>query len=433
VRLFWRAIGGDSVRRLFCVLAALAAFVHAAPAAACTGDCDGDGMVTIDEILRAVAQALGGDSSPPCDAADANGDGLVTVDELVRAVQNALTGCPPTPTPSATQPSTPTPTVTAPVTETVSPTVSPTPLFTTPTETPPPDATLTPSQDETMTPASTATSSPTLTATSTPTGGPLGTRRFSIRSSSSLLLTVFGNGSVTGVVGFTGHLDLRAGVPDPVTGQARIDVTGASEFISLSLPTGTICIRPLVDAPVLDAGLIDCDGGAELGTDTSQDHNIGVVGVDGFTAEDCAAAGGTVEPAESPHPQVCNGPVVVGRRVGVDAGAGAVVIGPDAVLGTQGLPAEVSILAPGAECADGPRGSAQPLGLISGPSGTRIFNRDNQRGQTLPYENPGENFSCAAWSQEDGPGKLILTIPTLHGIVVQGSILDVINIFVLDD
>lgn len=58
----------------------------------CVGDCDGDGIVTIDEILRAVSIALD-TAATECEAADANADGDVTVDELVLIVGNALAGC----------------------------------------------------------------------------------------------------------------------------------------------------------------------------------------------------------------------------------------------------------------------------------------------------------------------------------------------------
>lgn len=444
VRRFRRTIHGLWLGQAPYLLAAVTALPYSAPAIACAGDCDGNGRIRIDEIMSAVAEALDRIPPSPCAAADANRDGQVAIDDLVRAVQNLLAGCPSTPTPSAGQFPTATPSLVPPATETPSATAA-----ATETETPEPEATATatpsPSEeaptatptDAVATPTKTPTPSDTVatpTTTATPTGGSLGTRRFSIEPNTSLFLAVYGNNLVTGgIVGFRGHLDLRGGVPDPVTGQASIDVIGASEFISADLSSGTLCIRPLVNEPVLAAGLIDCEGGAELGIDVSQDHSIGVVGAGGFSAEECAAAGGTVEPAELPHPAVCNGPVVVGRLVGVDSGAGAVVIGPDAALGTQGLPAELSFLPPGMRCEDGPPGAVQRLALISGASRTRIFDRDNVAGQTLSYDDPGENFSCAAWTQEDGPGKLVLAIPTLHGIFVGGSVLDVINVFLLDD
>jgi hypothetical protein len=62
--------------------------------AACTGDCDGNGEVFVDEILVGTNIALGQALLSQCRAFDANGDGEVTVDELLRAIDHALNGCP---------------------------------------------------------------------------------------------------------------------------------------------------------------------------------------------------------------------------------------------------------------------------------------------------------------------------------------------------
>lgn len=115
----------SSFRRASRVLlpAALALLLHTAPApaAACTGDCGGDGQVTVDELIRAVNIALGTAAPASCPSADANGDTQVTIDEIVAAVNRILTGCPvpettPTPTASLTPapatPASPTPTPT---------------------------------------------------------------------------------------------------------------------------------------------------------------------------------------------------------------------------------------------------------------------------------------------------------------------------------
>lgn len=66
----------------------------ATPVIACVGDCDSDGSVTVDEILRMVNIALGA-SLEECPAGDRDGDGAITVDEILEAVNNALDGCPP--------------------------------------------------------------------------------------------------------------------------------------------------------------------------------------------------------------------------------------------------------------------------------------------------------------------------------------------------
>jgi len=59
----------------------------------CAGDCDGDGTVRVDELVRAVAIALGAQPLQTCRAADADADGSVSIGELVRAVGRALEGC----------------------------------------------------------------------------------------------------------------------------------------------------------------------------------------------------------------------------------------------------------------------------------------------------------------------------------------------------
>jgi hypothetical protein len=60
----------------------------------CIGDCNGDGRVTVDEVVTGVNIALGVVPASACPAFDGNGDGTVTVDEILQAVNNALNGCP---------------------------------------------------------------------------------------------------------------------------------------------------------------------------------------------------------------------------------------------------------------------------------------------------------------------------------------------------
>jgi parallel beta-helix repeat protein len=56
------------------------------------GDCDGDGNVTVDELILGVGIILGNELVTDCPTFDRNGDGQITVDELVRAVTAALLG-----------------------------------------------------------------------------------------------------------------------------------------------------------------------------------------------------------------------------------------------------------------------------------------------------------------------------------------------------
>lgn len=99
-------------------LVALAVFVaslllsSAGAAAACVGDCDESGEVTVDELVSMINIALGNVPITRCGPGDANQDGLLTVDEIVRAVNLSLEGCPrvtPTPSATATPSATPTP------------------------------------------------------------------------------------------------------------------------------------------------------------------------------------------------------------------------------------------------------------------------------------------------------------------------------------
>ena len=576
--------------------AVLAVLLIASPgrsAAACAGDCDDDGTVSIAELVTLVNIALNGDGADRCAAGDVNGDGRITIEELITAVNSALLGCPSTPTasptaaasalatatasatptvsappptetgtatppvtPSATSIATPTqtfattatatgsPTTTASATrtpaatETVTPNASavdtatrtatpsgspavtstasaaPTDTTTatlpqtpsasstvsqsstvsatrTSTATPPSSATITRAATRSATAPSTGTATRTLTAsvtathsrtgtatrtrtpsatatrsatasrsrtstispsptrttsatrtptatrtgtstrsaTATPSASPTGTatpglgvRHFSLNPASSALKLLPDIGTASG---FTGSLDLAAGVPDPVTGQALVDIVGASEFLSIQVGLRTLCIKPLI--PVSNAGVLACNGGVDLGITSSQNHRIGTVGVNGFTAGDCAAAGGVVEGAADPHPGVCNGPVQIVSSPEPDSGAGALLIAPDDRFGTQGLPAEVTIdFGP---CSEHGPGEPTLFGFASAMSRATILNANNVTGAVLEHDEPGENFSCASWTQENGPGRLVLSVPAVHGST-NG---DLITVFVLDD
>ena len=80
----------------------------AAPAPSCAGDCDGNGQVSVDELVVGVNIALGEASLVGCAGLDRDGDGLVTINELISAINAALVGCAqetqPTPTPTRTNP-----------------------------------------------------------------------------------------------------------------------------------------------------------------------------------------------------------------------------------------------------------------------------------------------------------------------------------------
>ena len=60
----------------------------------CPADCDGNRVVSVDELITVAGIASGRDALYSCETADSNADHIVSIDELVDAVANALGGCP---------------------------------------------------------------------------------------------------------------------------------------------------------------------------------------------------------------------------------------------------------------------------------------------------------------------------------------------------
>ena len=60
----------------------------------CVGDCSGDGIIVVNELILGVLLAQDPTGLPSCGAFDRNGDQLVSIDELIVAVGLALDGCP---------------------------------------------------------------------------------------------------------------------------------------------------------------------------------------------------------------------------------------------------------------------------------------------------------------------------------------------------
>ena len=66
-----------------------------APGQSCIGDCNGDGAVSINELILGVNDALNLRPVSQCAAQfDEDGSGSVEINELISAVNNALVGCP---------------------------------------------------------------------------------------------------------------------------------------------------------------------------------------------------------------------------------------------------------------------------------------------------------------------------------------------------
>ena len=59
----------------------------------CVGDCSGDGVVAINELITGVNIALGNAQASACPSFDTNSDGSVAVNELISGVNALLNGC----------------------------------------------------------------------------------------------------------------------------------------------------------------------------------------------------------------------------------------------------------------------------------------------------------------------------------------------------
>jgi photosystem II stability/assembly factor-like uncharacterized protein len=93
---------GERTVRAVAVDAADTAVVYAATSsgvfsivqmARCNGDCDGNGMVDVAELVAMVDIALGKKTMAACAAGDASEDGVIGVDDVVAAVNNLMMGC----------------------------------------------------------------------------------------------------------------------------------------------------------------------------------------------------------------------------------------------------------------------------------------------------------------------------------------------------
>ena len=87
-----RRLWGRVVRTL-ALTALIARPVLAGADTRCPGDCNGDGKVTISELIIGVNIVLGTQSIAACPSFDSHRTGHVTISDLVLGVNHVLSGC----------------------------------------------------------------------------------------------------------------------------------------------------------------------------------------------------------------------------------------------------------------------------------------------------------------------------------------------------
>jgi len=360
--------------------------------ASCVGDCNGDGQVTINELILGVNIALGVAPVSACEAF-ANNAGVVDIAQLIKGVNNALDGCPAGPTPTNTPPV----------------------VVGTPTATP-----------------TAAEELGTHTCTLQP--GPDASRISLNVAALPVPLSFALSGSVSLSCGAVGDAGLASCTCDVET----IDPVNIPNI-------GVVCIAK--SAEPCDAASIDCDGGLPLGVDLTSNattgsctgnadcgtscntycNSIGAVTSSAACTGFCSL--GTMEACTTdasclPDNGACNGPDPVGANAGIcqctclDAAAG----GPSRAgdfqcnLGSN-LNVETSApcngtdvkIAVGSTC----------VAMTTGTASSIINNTNFTEGATLPAAGPleaeGDPISCDSFKSGDLTGLKVRGVVNFFG------------------
>jgi hypothetical protein len=305
---------------------------------ACVGDCNGNNMVTINELILGVNIALGNQPITACEAFDCQGTGMVPINCLIQGVNNASNGCPPAPPTSTSTPeATATNTAEATATNTAAATSTNTAEAT---------ATNTPEATATNTEAATATNTAEATATNTPETTATNTAEATATNTGEATATATNTGEATATATDTAAATETAtdtpvptdtptegptATPTATTGPVEhtctlamgsdiniysaafpvalffssagsvINVGGVGDVGSCSIQTfnpifivgiGFVCIAPATgcEAGIRYCGPGDPGSGPPLGVDVESDGNIGSCSGDTGCATACDAA-----------------------------------------------------------------------------------------------------------------------------------------------
>lgn len=268
----------------------------------------------------------------------------------------------------------------------------------------------------------------------------LGTRRFSLSSKSSFAIN--GQPFTT----FAGYIDLHGGKVDPKSGLALVDVSGSSTYIQGFIQFGgglALCLKPVTPNPMAgviacgsrkpggravrvvargaagsdrDGLLLVCRSEVNYSTSVAIDRNIGVVGENGFTAEDCAAAHGTVNEDNG----WCISSFITGQLENERSSRpGEMILAPFGGLNGFGVEITQESALP---CGDEEPSSGQSvaIALTTARSRGSVIDANNSEGDVLDYDVVGEPFSCENFSVENGPGILSFAAPQL-GLPLLGD------------
>jgi hypothetical protein len=263
-----------------------------------------------------------------------------------------------------------------------------------------------------------------------------GSRHFSLSDQSFFSI----NGLTLGT--FSGSVDLEAGPADPATGLSAVNVTGSSEYITANIPFGglVLCLRPItpaVNAGVIVCGarnpggramrinvagpsgsdrdglLLSCRGDVNYTTSLTVNSNLGVVGMNGFTTEQCTALHGTVDDSG-----VCNGTFEAGQLDDFSSARGEMIMAP--FSGLNGFPVEITQES-ALPCGDeGAGGMSAAIALTTMRSAGRVLNADDIEGEVREFDLTGQPFDCENFSEENGPGILVFAAPQL-GLPILGD------------
>lgn len=205
------------------------------------------------------------------------------------------------------------------------------------------------------------------------TPSPLGTRPFSVDPAGSALFnSIIGLGAPVGAVSASAPFSLTAGATDAggtaaVTLDADVIVT-----INIALGGQTQCLKFQAAG---SNGSLHCCGGHASGMSNTRDSNTGGIPTTGGQA---------------------NGPAI---QLG---GVGSGVIG-DLVMSFSVRQAGGAL---GTDCSTATYGGASTQIWTTGTATGRVL-RPLQGGPMFEFSLTGEPMSCAAWTVENGPGKLV--------------------------